>query len=39
MVEKVLSFYTGNDKIVEKVIMDENLHYMIDTWAEAFGVE
>lgn len=28
MVEKVFNFSTGNDKIVEKVIMDENLHYM-----------
>jgi len=28
MVEKVFSFYTGNNKTVEKVIMDENLHYM-----------
>jgi len=28
MVEKIFGFYTGNDKIVEKVIMDENLHYM-----------
>ena len=28
MVEKVFSLSTGNDKIVEKVIMDENLHYM-----------
>lgn len=28
MVEKVYSFYTGNDKVIEKIIMDENLHYM-----------
>ena len=28
MVEKVFNFSTGNDKIVEKVIMDENMHYM-----------
>ena len=28
MVEKVFTLSTGNDKIVEKVIMDENLHYM-----------
>jgi len=28
MVEKVFNFSTGNEKIVEKVIMDENLHYM-----------
>ena len=28
MVEKVFNFYTGNEKTVEKVIMDENLHYM-----------
>lgn len=28
MIEKVFNFNTGNDKIVEKVIMDENLHFM-----------
>ncbi|MDD4690433.1 MAG: cupin domain-containing protein [Eubacteriales bacterium] len=28
MVEKVFNLSTGNDKIIEKVIMDENLHYM-----------
>ena len=28
MVEKVFTLSTGNDRIVEKVIMDENLHYM-----------
>ena len=28
MVEKVFDFSTKNVKIIEKVIMDENLHYM-----------
>ena len=28
MVEKVFTLSTGNDRIVEKVIMYENLHYM-----------
>ena len=28
MVETVFNFSTGNDKAIEKVVMDENLHYM-----------
>src|SRR5574344_1269306 len=28
MIEKVFNLSTGNDRIIEKVIMDENLHYM-----------
>lgn len=28
MVEKVFNFSTKDDKIIEKIIMDENLHYM-----------
>lgn len=28
MIEKVFNLYTGNDKKIEKVVMDENLHYM-----------
>lgn len=28
MIEKVFNFYTGNEKKIEKVIIDDNLHYM-----------
>ena len=28
MLEKVYEFYTGNEKMIEKVIMDENVHLM-----------
>ncbi len=28
MVEQVFKLYTGNDKAVEKVIFDENVHYI-----------
>lgn len=28
MVEKIYKISTGDDKIVEKVIMDDNLHYI-----------
>ncbi|NLN96854.1 MAG: hypothetical protein GX127_00380 [Eubacteriaceae bacterium] len=28
MVEQVFELYTGNDKAVEKVIFDENVHYI-----------
>jgi len=28
MVEKVFKLKSGDDKVVEKVVMDENIHYM-----------
>ncbi len=28
MIEKVYEFYTGSEKTIEKVIMDENMHLM-----------
>ncbi len=28
MVEKVYKFYTGDEKIVEKVVFDQNIHYL-----------
>jgi len=28
MIEKVFKFYTGSEKTIEKVIMDENIHLM-----------
>ena len=28
MIEKVYKFYTGDEKMIEKVIMDENVHLM-----------
>ena len=38
MVEKVFNYSTGNDKIIEKVIMDENLHYMHMVFNEGEGL-
>ncbi len=28
MVEQVFKLYTGNDKTIEKVVFDENIHYL-----------
>jgi len=38
MIEKVFNYYTGEEKKIEKIIMDENIHYIHMTFNKGEGL-